>query len=413
MPYSFCDPVRILAAGAAAILLAACPGKQDDAKAKPAGPPPVAAQTALAVRKDIPVDLRAIGNVEPIASVAIKAQVAGELIDVSFTEGQDVKKGQLLFTIQPKLYATQLAQAKANLARDSATAVGAVREKERQEELDAKGAGIKGDLDKARAQAAAAEATVKADEALVLIADTQLGYTTIESPIDGRTGAIKVRPGNLIKAAADDALTTVVQLAPIYVAFSVPEQYLASIRKGMAERKIEVTAHDPRNGKKLGDGKLTFIENTVDATTGTILLKATFDNDDRALWPGTFVDVVLHLDTDKGVVVVPAAAVTIGQRGTQIYVVKPDNSADLRTVKTGRTVNQETVILEGVDEKEKVVTLGQAQMLPGSKVVEKAAPGTGSDKADKAEKGVPVDKAKAASQAETESKPTAPKGPGA
>ncbi len=403
MPPSFFRPLQILAASAATLLLAACPGK-DDANIKRT-PPPVPVQTAMSVRKDMPVDLRVIGNVEPIATVAIKAQVAGELIDVSFTEGQDVKKGQLLFTIQPKLYATQLAQANANLARDRAMAASSRREQARQEELDKKGAGIKEELDKARAAAEATEATVKADEALVLIAETQLGYTTIESPIDGRTGAIKVRQGNLIKASADDALTTVVQLAPIYVTFSVPEQNLARIRRGIEERKIAVTANDPRGGKKLGDGVLTFIENTVDATTGTIVLKATFENTDRALWPGTFVDVMLHMDTERGVVVVPAPAVTIGQRGTQIYVVKADGSADLRTVKTGRTVNQETVVLEGVNDGEKVVTLGQAQLLPGAKVVEKQPAGAPEAKASA--------EAAPASKSATENQPAATKGPGA
>ncbi len=374
MPPSFSRLFRIATTSGVAVLLSACPGQQNEAKGKPV-PPPVPVQTVLAVRKDIPVDLRAIGNVEPIASVAIKAQVSGELIDVSFEEGQEVKKKQLLFTIQPKLYATQLAQAQANLARDRALAASADRDLIRQQELDRKSAGIKEDLDKARAQAEAAAATVTADEALELIAQTQLGYTTIKSPIDGRTGAIKVRPGNLIKSTGDDALTTVVQMAPIYVTFSVPEQYLAAIRKGMAERSLGATASDPRSKKALGEGQLTFTENTVDATTGSIVLKATFPNTDRALWPGAFVDIVLHLDTEHGVVVVPSQAVSIGQRGTQAYVVKSDGTADLRTVKTGRTVNQETVIQEGVSDGEKVVRLGQAQLLPGAKVVEKPAEG--------------------------------------
>ncbi len=335
--------------------------------------PPVPVQTSLAVQKDLPVDLRAIGNVEPIASIAIKAQVGGELIGVSFDEGQDVKKGDLLFTIQPRLYATQLAQAQANLARDRAQAANARRDMARQEELDRKGAGTKEELERSRAQAEATEATVKADEALVLIAETQLGYTTVESPIDGRTGAIRVRPGNLIKAGDEEPLTTVLQLAPIYTAFAVPEQHLADIRRAMAARKLAVTARDSRTGATLGEGTLTFIANSVDATTGNIMLKATFPNTEHALWPGAFVDVVLHLDTERGVTVVPTPAVSNGQRGAMLYVVKEDATAELRTIKTGRTVGQSTVVLEGVSVGEKIIVNGQSHLLPGAKVIEKHA----------------------------------------
>jgi membrane fusion protein, multidrug efflux system len=370
-----CSRFLILAhtVGFALAVITACDKKAD---AQPQGRPsagPVPVQTGLAAKKDMPVDLHAIGNVEPIASVAIKAQVTGELIDVSFTEGQEVKKGDLLFTIQPRLYATQLAQAEANLARDRSQAANAKRELSRIEELAKKNVSSREELDRARAVSEAAEATVKADEAQVLIAQTQVGYTTIESPIDGRTGTIRVRQGNLIRNTSDDPLTTVVQLAPIYVAFSVPEQYLARIRKGMAERKMTVSARDPQGGKELAAGELTFVDNTVDATTGTVLLKGTFQNEDRALWPGAFVDVVLRLDVERGVTVVPASAVTVSQRGSQIYVVKADNTAELRPVQTGRSVAQETIVLEGVKDGEKVVVNGQSRLMPGAKVIEKPA----------------------------------------
>src|SRR3954466_7192555 len=210
------------------------------------------------IKKEMPVDLPAIGSVEAIATVAIKAQVGGELTEVNFEEGQDVKKGDLLFTIQPRLYATQLAQAEANLARDRVQAANAKRELTRVEELSRKAVASKEELDRARAQAEAMDATVRADEAEVLIAQTQVGYTTIESPIDGRTGSIRVRPGNLIRNTSDDPLTTVVQLAPIYVAFAVPEHNLADVRKGLASRKMAVTARNPHGGGELGTGELTF-----------------------------------------------------------------------------------------------------------------------------------------------------------
>ncbi len=342
-------------------------------KPKPGGPPgggaPVPVNIGEVVKKDMPLDLRAIGNVESIATVGIKAQVAGELVSVNFTEGQDVKKGDLLFTIQPKLYAVQLAQAEANLARDRVAAANARRDAERNNELGNKGAISKEQLDQMRSTADAADATVKADEALVEIARVRLGYATIESPIDGRTGALKVQAGNLIKENADTPMVTINQIAPIYVTFSVPEQHLADIRKGQAQKKLRVSALDPKSGQPLADGELSFIDNTVDMTTGTITLKATFANDDQALWPGAFVDVFLHLRTDPGVTVVPASAITVGQKGSQIFVVKSDNSVELRPVTVARTLGQEAIIEKGVEPGEKVVINGQSRLMPGSKVI--------------------------------------------
>ena len=359
----------------ALVLAAGCQKKPDAAGAAGKGGGPVPVNIGEAVKKDMPLDLRAIGNVEPVATVEVKAQVGGELLEVNFKEGQDVKRGDLLFTIQPMLYATQLAQAEANLARDRAQAENAQREAARNAELGTKGAISKEQLDQMRSTAEAAAATVKADEALVKIAGVRLGYTTIESPIDGRTGAVNVRPGNLIKDNADTAMTTIKQLAPIYVTFAVPESHLADIRRGLTARVLPVTAFDPKNGQPLAEGTLTFIANAVDMTTGTITLKATFANDDRALWPGAFVDVVMRLDTEPGVTVVPASAVTIGQKGPQVFVVKADGSAELRSVTVGRTVGQESIIGKGVEPGEKVVTNGQLRLVPGAKVIVKPADG--------------------------------------
>ena len=355
------------------LLVAAC-SRKPKANGPPAGAgAPVPVNVGEVLKKDMPLDLRAIGNVQSIATVGIKAQVPGELIEVNFTEGQDVKKGDLLFTIQPRLYTVMLAQAEANLARDRVTAGNARREAERNVELAAKGAVSKEQLDQMRSAAEAADAVVKADEALVEVAHVRLGYATIESPIDGRAGALRVQAGNLIKENADDPLVTIHQLAPIYVTFSLPEQHLQQIRQAQAERKLGVTALDPKSNQPLAQGELTFIDNAVDMTTGTIMLKATFANDDRALWPGAFVDVLLHLRTDPGVTVVPASAVTVGQRGPQIFVVKSDNSAELRPVTVQRNVGQESIIEKGVEPGEKVVINGQSRLMPGSKVVIKPA----------------------------------------
>jgi membrane fusion protein, multidrug efflux system len=355
-------------------ILSAC-SKKPEGVGGPRGPGgPVPVNVGEAITKDIPFELRAIGNVESMATVGIKAQVGGELISVDFKEGQDVKKGDLLFSIQPKLYATQLAQAEANLARDRVAAANALRDALRQEELGRKGVASKEQLDASRAAADAAEATVKADEALVEIGRVRLGYATIEAPINGRTGALRVQAGNIIKENADDPMVTIRQVSPIYVTFSVPEQYLAEVRANSARTKLAVIALDAKDSHQLAEGELTFIENTVDMTTGTVTLKATFANEDRALWPGAFVDVRLRLRVDAGVTVVPASAVTVGQRGTQIFVIK-DNKAELRPVTVRRTVGEETIIETGVQSGEKVVTNGQSRLVPGASVTIKPVPG--------------------------------------
>ncbi len=359
--------VRFFSAIALLAGVQACSKKETAAPPRGAGGP-VPVEVAKVEKKDLPLDLRAIGNVEPIATVAIKAQVGGELLAVNFQEGQDVKKGDLLFTIQPKLYATQLAQVEANLARDRAQAANAEREAARSVDLSAKGAVSKEELEQTRSNSDAFAATVRADEASLEIARVQLGYATVKSPIDGRTGALNVQAGNLIKAGADDAMVTINQLAPIYVAFSVPENHLAAIRKGMTKGKMGVAALNPKSHDALAEGELTFISNAVDSTTGTILLKATFSNDDRALWPGAFVDVVLHLSADEGVTVVPTSSITIGQQGPQVFVVKPDGTAELRAIKTGRTVAREVIVNEGLQPDETVVVNGQSRLTPGAKV---------------------------------------------
>jgi multidrug efflux system membrane fusion protein len=377
--------LRFLPVTATALLLCGCGDEKDAAASgKGGGMPPAPVTIGAVMQKDMPLDIRTFGNVEPIASVAIKSQVGGELIGVHFTEGEDVEAKKLLFTIQPRLYDTQLAQARANLERDRALAANAALNLKRQEELDAKGAGVKEELERARAEAASTAATVKADEALVLIAETQVGYTTIESPIAGRTGAIRVREGNLIRVGEEEPLTTVNQMSPIYVSFALPEQHLDAIRAGMKEGAppLSVTARHPGEGHVLGEGRLTFIANAVDTSTGTIGLKATFDNADRALWPGAFVDVSLRLATDAGVLVVPASAVTMGQHGPRIYIVKEDHSTELRPVTVIRTAGNETVLKDGVRAGERVITGGQSRVLPGGKVV----PVEGNEKPDSAGK---------------------------
>jgi multidrug efflux system membrane fusion protein len=357
---------------ALAALAAGCSKHQPPAGAgRPAGAPgPV--NVATAVSKDMPVDLADIGRVESINTVGIKAQVGGELIGVHFREGDEVKRGDLLFTIQPRLYQVQLAQAEANVARDRAAAENARRDANRGRELR-KDAISKEELDRLLSTAEAAEATVKADEALVEIARVRLGYTTIESPIDGRTGAIQVKVGNLIKDNADTPMVTINQMAPIYVSFAPPEHHLPELRKGLEAGGLPVTAFDPKSKQPLAQGTLTFIDNTVDPATATVRLKATFPNDDRKLWPGAFVDVAVRLRVDPGVVVVPSPAITIGQQGPQVFVVKPDNTVELRQVTPGRQIGQETIIESGLAAGDVVATNGQSRLVPGAAVVVKPA----------------------------------------
>jgi multidrug efflux system membrane fusion protein len=322
----------------------------------------------LAERTNVPLQIKAIGNVEPFNTVSIKSQVSGEIAEVYFKEGQDVKKGSPLFKIDPRPFEATLRQAEAALARDRAQAVNAQEEARRYASLLEKHFISRQEYDRSRTNADALDAVVKADEAAVENARLQLEYTSINSPLDGRTGAIAVQKGNIVKANDTPALVTINQVAPIYVTFSVPEQELSNIKKYHALGELRVEASVPQNGSKPAVGALTFIDNKVNTTTGTILLKSTFPNHDRSLWPGQFVDVVLTLTTERNRIVVPSPAVQTGQQGQYVYVVKEDMTAELRVVTPGRTYENRTVIDKGVAAGEKVVTDGQLRLVPGAKV---------------------------------------------
>jgi membrane fusion protein, multidrug efflux system len=332
---------------------------------------PVVAETAD--QKDVPLQIKAIGNVEAYNTVSIKSQVSGEIADVLFKEGEDVKKGARLFKIDPRPFEATLRQAEAALARDRAQAKNAQENSKRYAVLAEKGFVSRQEYDSARTNADALDAVVKADEAAVENARLQLEYTAINSPIDGRTGVITIQKGNVVKAN-DVPLVTINQVTPIYVTFSVPEQELSNIKKHRARGELRVEASIPQNGPKPAVGALTFIDNKVNTATGTILLKATFPNHDRSLWPGQFVDVILTLTTERDRVVVPSQAVQTGQQGQYVYVINEDMTAELRLVTPGRTYENWTLIDKGVAAGEKVVTDGQLRLVPGSKVEIKNAP---------------------------------------
>lgn len=323
---------------------------------------------ASVIRKTVPIQLHVIGNVEAYSTVEIKARAGGELMSVNFREGQDVNKGDLLFTIDPRTYKTALEAAQANLAKDAALSKKADNDVIRYTELFRDQLVSKDDYEKITATAEALKATLAADKSAVENAGLQLGYCSIYAPVSGRTGSLLTNQGNLIKANDDKPMVVINQIQPVYAAFSVPEQNLADIKKYMAGGKLKVEASISDEDRNAEEGVLTFIDNTVDAATGTIKLKATFSNKDKRLWPGQFVNINMTLASHPDAVVVPSQAVQTGQQGQYIFVVKDDLTVEQRPVAVDRTINDEAVIATGLKGGEKVVTDGQLRLVPGAKV---------------------------------------------
>jgi membrane fusion protein, multidrug efflux system len=354
----------LLALGAAA----GCGGDADSA-AGPAGrsaPAPVPVRVANAVTADVPVEIKVIGNVEPLSTVTIRSQVEGQLAEVHFREGQEVSKGDLLFTVDPRPFEAALRQAEANLARDLAQAKNAETEAERRRKLFKQGFISSDENDQAQTRAAVAGATTKADLAAVENAKLQQQYCYIRSPLSGRIGQILAHEGNVVKAN-DTQLAVINQIRPIEVAFSVPEQDLARIRAHAASGELAVEATAPGSETK-ENGRLTFIDNAVDTKTGTVLLKGRFDNQRETLWPGQFVDVALTLGVDRNVITVPAEAIQTGQEGAYVFVVKPDLTVAVRPVQVGRTAGSSVIVEKGLAAGDRVVTDGQIRLADGLKV---------------------------------------------
>jgi multidrug efflux system membrane fusion protein len=374
---------------------------------------------AISTTKDVPVELQVIGHVEAYSTISVKAQVTGELTKAQFQEGDYVKKNDLLFTIDPRpLQAAlnqavanvaqlqaALGQAQANLARDAAQAQYAdasasryaqlfqekvvSRDQTEQFRTTAAAAGQAVEADKAAIESA--KAAIGASQAAVENARVQLSYTEIRSPIDGRTGSFTVKPGNVVMANSME-LCTINQIEPIYVTFGVPESQLPAIKKYMEMGKLPVRSQPQDDSTAPPEnGTLTFVDNSVDATTGTITLKGTFANTDRKLWPGQYVRVTLRLTTQPHAVTVPNEAVMTGQNGSYVYVLKPDRTADTRAVVTGARVDQDMVIESGLRAGETVVTEGQLRLAPGSKVVVRDANGRGGGRGRGAGQGAPAE----------------------
>lgn len=322
---------------------------------------------AKAVQKTIPIELTAIGSGEAFSTVSVESQVNGKLEAAHFEQGRFVKKGDLLFTLDARPFEAALAQAEANLARDQAQANLNEVQATRYRKLYEAGVTPKEQYDQMQASADAQQAAVRADQAAVDAAKLQLQYCSIYSPLDGVTGAIQVYPGNLVKQNDVPVMVVINQITPIYVNFAIPEQYLGVVKKymGMGRLRVEAT---PYGDTAAEVGYLTFVNNAVDNTTGTIRLKATFENSDHRLWPGQFSTVALRLAEEENATVVPTQAVQTGQNGDFVFVVKADSTAEQRSVKVARTVGNETVIAKGVAPGETVVTDGQLRLLPGIKV---------------------------------------------
>jgi multidrug efflux system membrane fusion protein len=339
------------------------------------GPPAVPVTTAPVVVKTVPVRLYAIGNVEPYKTVTVKARVDGQIVSVHFNEGDEVRQGAVLFEIDPRPFAATLKQAQANLLKDRALLDRANEQEKRYKDLLTKNFISPDAYEQVRTNSATAGATVAADEAAIESAKLSLEYCTIRSPVTGYAGRIQIQQGNLVKANDVNALVTVNQVVPIYTSFSIPEQNVADVRKYQAAGELRVQAAFPNGAHAPIPGKLSFLDNAADMTTGTIKLKAEFPNTDKALWPGQFVNVVLTLYEQKDAVVTPSAAVQSGPAGQYVFVVKPDLTVELRNIRISRAEGNETVVASGLGPGDQVVTGGQLRLAPGSRVSPaKAAP---------------------------------------
>jgi multidrug efflux system membrane fusion protein len=382
-------------AGCASSSVDADAGKGKGGKGRGGGGGAVPVVVAMAVQRDVPIEVQAVGTVEAYKTISVKSQIAGQITDVYFNEGDYVKAGDKLFRVDPRLYEAQLAQAEANAARSKALEAQAEANLEhdianqryasltadRTEALVKEGIASRDQGDQLRANANALSKAVEADRAAIESAKAQiradqsnidnikvqLSYTVINSPIDGRTGNIGVKVGNTV-APLTVEVTTINQIEPIYVTFAVPEARLAEIKRYSATGSLPVVARPQDGGSEADQGGLTFIDNTVDTTTGTIKLKGTFQNKDRRLWPGQFLNVTLRLTTQPNAITVPNQAVQNGQDGQFIYVVKGDQTVEARNVTPGPRVDQDLVILKGIEAGETVVTEGQLRLQPGSKV---------------------------------------------
>lgn len=355
----------VLAAAGMGAGVHAAPGP--DAKAGAPAKPAAPVRVGTVERRDVPVMVKAVGNVEPYAKVEIKSQVAGKVQEIHFSEGQMLSKGDLLFTIDSAPYVARVNEIKANMERDRVEARNARRQAERYGNLRQTGAVTEVEYDKYLTDAQSLEASVVAQEAALASAQLSIDYCTITAPMDGRAGEVLIDPGNIVGANDSDAMVVLFRTHPVYVSFAVPEQYLPDVRpvQGRADLAVMVTGagfdNDPQSGK------VTFVDSEVDRTAGTIRLKATAPNDKDLLWPGQFVDVALTLRMRTGALVVPQAAVQTGQQGQYVYVLKDDGTVEPRPLVVIDRIGRDAVVESKLEPGERVVTDGHLRLTPGAK----------------------------------------------
>jgi multidrug efflux system membrane fusion protein len=376
----------VSAALAASLAASACSGGEAVATTPPSGGrgggpgggqnAQVPVTVAKAVQKSMPITIQGIGTVIAASTVSVRAQITGEMTSVNFKEGEDVEKGQVLATLDKRPYEAALQQAQATLDKDTAQAANARSQAARYQDLLQRGIATREQVDTMRTQAAALDATVAADRANIDTAKVQLTYATITAPMSGRTGLLQVHPGNLVRAQDTQPIVTINKVTPVYVSFSIPEAQLPALKRFVAAQgTLPASAIAPTDSGPPSTGRVNFIDNAVDPTTGTIKVKGTFANDDRRLWPGQFVNVTVTLTADPKAVVVPTPAVQTGQQGTFVFIVKADQTVELRPVTIARLAGAETVVESGVADGDTVVTDGHLRLVPGSRISVKSSSG--------------------------------------
>ena len=364
----------------AVFLLCGC-GQNRRVQAAAEGRQPAPVIVASVEQRDIPVEIRAIGNVEAYQTVQIRSQVSGQIQKILFREGEDVRTGQLLFQLDKRAFQADLEKAIAQTKRDQAQAENSRIQAERYLALEKDGVVSHEQADQVRAQSKADASAVDADKAAVDAARVQLQYTDITAPIDARTGSLLINLGNLVKANDTPYLVQLNQITPIYVTFSVPEANLHDVRRYFNSGRLKVFAYSKGESGNPTVGRLTFIDSGVDTTTGAFKLKGTFQNKDRRLWPGEFVDVALELAAQKNAVVVPTRAIQTGQQGEYVYVVRNDSTAESRPVKTSGAYQNLTLISEGLKPGERVIVDGQLRVSPNARVTVQSPVGAQTDAA--------------------------------
>ncbi|HIJ87140.1 MAG TPA: efflux RND transporter periplasmic adaptor subunit [Desulfuromonadales bacterium] len=355
------QPSVILSIVVLFFLCVSCSAKKEKPKVKP----PVPVKVVQAVQKNVPIEVKAIGTIEAYTSVAIKAQVNGQIAKLHFSEGSNVEKGALLISIDPEPFQATVSQFEATLAKDQAQAKFAREQVERYAGLLKEGIVTRDQYELLQSNADSLAATIAADRAAIRNAKIQLGYCSIRSPISGRTGTIALQPGNLVKAN-DLPIVTINQITPIYTTFAIPEKLLDEVKRAMAGNELKIEAVIPNEPESNETGTISFLDNAVNPATGTIKLKGRFANKSKKLWPGQFTDVVMTLGSRKKAVVVPTNAIQTSQQGQFVYVVKTDNSVDMRQVTATMTVGEDTVVEKGLAAGETVVVDGQLRLTPGA-----------------------------------------------